>query len=122
MAKKKSGRSKGGVNLSEQIRTAWDADRSAKPAAIVEQLKGKGVTASTSLISNILSQYRKKLGLKGRRRRRRKQDGVEVGNGRRDSAALAPSSVSSVIEAFKLVSKAKELVGAEGLRQIVKAM
>ena len=40
MAKKKSGRSKGGVNLSEQIRVAWDADRSAKPAAIERDIEG----------------------------------------------------------------------------------
>jgi hypothetical protein len=122
VAKKKRGRTNGGVNLSEQIRTAWDADRSAKPAAIVETLKGKGVTVNTSLVSNILSQYRKKLGLKTKRRRRRKQDGVEVGNGRRDSAASATGSVSGVIEAFKLVNKAKDLVGAEVLRQIMKAI
>ena len=122
MAKKKRGGSKGGVNLSEQIRTAWDADRSAKPAAIVEQLKGKGVSASTSLVSNILSQYRKKLGLKGRRRRRRKQDGFGAGQDRRDSASWVTTTIGSMIEAFKLVSKARELVGTEGLRQIVKAM
>lgn len=122
MAKKKRGRSKDGINLSEQIRAAWDADRSAKPAAIVEALKGRGITASTSLISNTLSQYRKKLGLKGRKRRRRKQLGAAVGNTKRDSAVAAASSVSNVIEAFKLVSKAKELVGADGLRQIVKAI
>ena len=120
MAKKKRGRSKGGVNLSEQIRTTWDADRSAKPAAIVEALKGKGFTANSGLVSNIISQYRKKLGIKGRRRRRR-QVGTELVNDRRDSAVASPS-IGSVIEAMKLVSKAKELVGEDGLRQILKAI
>jgi hypothetical protein len=120
--KKKRGPKNGGVNLSAEIRAAWDADRSAKPAAIVKALKAKGVTADTGLVSNILSQYRKKLGIKGRKRRRRKQDGTEVGNGRRDLVAASGPSISTVIEAMKLVSKAKELVGEEGLRQIMKAI
>ena len=116
---KKHGRKNGGLNLSAEIRAAWDADRSAKPAVIVEALKGKGITANSGLVSNIISQYRKKLGIKGRRRRR--QDRTEVGNGQAGSAATSPS-IGSVIEEMKLVNKAKELVGEEGLRQIVKAI
>jgi hypothetical protein len=122
VAKKKRAPKNGGVNLSAEIRAAWDADRSAKPAAIVEALKAKGVTANSGLVSNILSQYRKKLGIKGRRRRRRRSEGTEIGNARRDAVAASGPSISTVIEAMKLVSKAKELVGEEGLRQIVKAM
>lgn len=119
MAKRK-GRSSSGVNVSEQIRTAWDADRSAKPAAIAEQLGAKGISASPTLVSSILSQYRKKLGLKGKKHR-----GRQAAVAQSDSAATANAaagSIGNVIEAFKLVSKARELVGAEGLRQIVKAM
>lgn len=82
--------------------------------------KDKGVTTSASLVSNIVSQYRKKLGLKGKRRRRR-----QVAVAQPDSTATADAtagSICNVIEAVKLVSKARELVGAEGLREIVKAM
>lgn len=125
MAKKRA-TSKGGVNVSEQIRAAWDADRSAKPTAIAAQLKAGGIKTNPGTVSTILSQYRKKLGLKRGRKGGRRRGGVVAGNTSRDSATSTNGSVSgsisSVIEAFKLVAKAKELVGAAGLRELVKAV
>jgi hypothetical protein len=116
VAKKKAS----GVNVSEEIRRTWDADQSQKPAAIVEALKGKGINTNPGTVATTLSVYRKKLGMKSLRRKRRRG---------RNAAQAAPVqvanngwSISSVLEAVKLVSKAKELVGADGLREIVKAI
>lgn len=130
MAKKKAA-SNGALNVSQEIRTAWDADRNLKPVALVEQLGAKGIKTSPGTVSTILSQYRKKLGLtsrrgKGKRRRKSQVAGSTPSNGSRGQAAgtrdLSRASVSNVIEAFKLVAKAKELVGSEALRELVKAI
>jgi hypothetical protein len=121
------GRKAGSVNVSEAIRKAWDADQTQKPAALVEILKGQGIKTNPGTVATTLSQYRKKLGMKplrGKRRRGRKVAGAERGNAKAAAANghLSGGSISSVIEALKLVTKAKELVGAEGLRELVRAV
>jgi hypothetical protein len=127
MAKKK--KPAGAVNVSETIRTTWDKDRNAKPAAIVETLKGQGINTNAGTVATTLSAYRKKLGmpaLRGKRKGKRAKRatrftaatsaihmGVGVDNGR---------SVSDVIQALKLVTKAKELVGSAGLKELFNAV
>lgn len=131
MAKKKAA-SHGAQNVSQEIRNTWDADRSLKPVALVEQLGAKGIKTNPGTVSTILSQYRKKLGLaslrgKQKRGRRAQVAGSETRNGSRSQTAEngslnSGSSVASVIEAFKLVTKARELIGPAGLRELVKAI
>jgi hypothetical protein len=115
MAKKKAN----GVNVSEAIRNAWDADQSQKPAAVVQALKAKGIKTNPNTVATTLSAYRRKLGMKPLRKKRR---------GKRGSVDAMPTGVGSVLnvanvlEAVKLVTKAKELVGAAGLKEIVRAI
>ena len=121
MAKRKKA---GSVNVSEAIRKVWDADQSRKPVAIVELLAGQGVKTNPGTVATTLSAYRKKLGMKplrGKRRKGRKPVAVAAGN-TVGNGFLPNGSVSTVIEALKLVTKAKELVGAEGLRELVRAI
>jgi hypothetical protein len=129
MAKRKKA---GSVNVSEAIRKAWDADQTQKPAALVAVLAGQGVKTNPGTVATTLSQYRKKLGMKplrGKKRRGRKASN-DKGTSRRQVAEghsenngfVSGGSVSSVIEALKLVTKAKQLVGAEGLRELVRAV
>lgn len=116
MAKKKAG-----INISEQIRKAWDSDQSQKPAAIVEALKAAGVKTNPGTVATTLSAYRKKLGMKPLRGKRR---GKRRGAAQTATVEVANNgpSIGSVLEAVKLVTKAKELVGAKGLQEIVRAI
>jgi hypothetical protein len=126
MAKKKPANG----NVSEMIRKTWDQDQSQKPAAIVEALKAKGIAANPGTVATTISAYRKKLGmapLRGKRKGRRGRGankGQRTGNGLIQTGTSVDSSrsISSVLEALKLVTKAKELVGMDGLREIVKAI
>ena len=128
MAKKKA--TSDSISVSEHIRNAWDKDRSAKPAALVDTLKSEGVKTNNGTVATILSQYRKKLGLaplRGKRKGKKAKagkNGDSTGNGQVEMGTAVNNgrSVTSVIEAFKLVAKAKELVGADGLRELVKAV
>jgi hypothetical protein len=61
-------------NVSEAIRSCFDQNREAKPKAIAEILNKKGVTVSPQYVSVILSQYRKRLGVKRKKRGRTRID------------------------------------------------
>jgi hypothetical protein len=69
MSKKKSE-----GNVSEAIRNCFDQDRGAKPKAIAEILNKKGVAVSPQYVSVILSQYRKRLGVKRKSRGRVREE------------------------------------------------
>ena len=66
-------------NVSEAIRSCFDQNRDAKPKAIAEILNKKGVSVTPQYVSVILSQYRKRLGVKRQRRGRTRVESNSVG-------------------------------------------
>lgn len=68
MAKKKSAED---LNVSQEIRSEYDKDSTQKPKVIADALSKRGVNVSAGYVSVILSKYRKQLGIKPKRRRRK---------------------------------------------------
>ncbi len=66
------------VNVSQEIRSEFDKDTTQKPKVIAEALSKRGVEVDPGYVSTIISQYRKKLGLKPRRRRRKSRLAAKV--------------------------------------------
>ncbi|MEQ1904380.1 MAG: hypothetical protein ABL888_09365 [Pirellulaceae bacterium] len=95
-------------NVSEAIRSCFDQNREAKPKAIAEILNKKGVAVSPQYVSVILSQYRKRLGVK------RKKRGTRI-DGSSNSAGLQLSDL-------KLVKQLVDKTGsAERVRDAINA-
>lgn len=91
------------VNVSQEIRSEFDKDTTQKPKMIAEALSKRGVEVDPGYVSVIISQYRKKLGLKPRRRRRK-------------SRLTAESDATGVVVAKRGRAAGKNKVGGDNLK------
>lgn len=108
MAKKRSG-----PNKSKAIRDYYESNPDAKPAAVVDALKSKGITVTAAFVSTIRSTSKKKPGKKTGRRGRPKGS-VSKRAGRPAKAPAAKASASVSIDQLVKVKKMVAEVGGVG--------
>ncbi|MBX3417153.1 MAG: hypothetical protein KF851_06080 [Pirellulaceae bacterium] len=114
MAKKKSAED---LNVSQEIRSEYDKDSTQKPKVIADALSKRGVNVSAGYVSVILSKYRKQLGIKPKRRRRKGSAAASVSSdvvvAKRGRPAANKTSVSGG-DLYADLRLVKELVAKTG--------
>jgi len=116
MAKKRGGRSRGGVNKSQAIREYLEQNANAAPKDVAAALQGQGVRVSSQLVSNVKTMMGRRA-KRGRGAARRKTTRRTTGRGGR--VGVASISVQDLMDAKRVV----EQVGSvEAVRKALDAL